>query len=519
MLLLVLGLLISGALAQIPDVSPKCLTCQATVATAQTIFGNGTDVAAVLKALDDFCKSEFNNNTNTEQICEDLMAQIVAIPESLIEGMESLAWPVPLGFCATIFQCHVRCCKTPYTPEQIHIGLTNDLSETTVMWTTLNITANNFVQYGLSANGLSNQADGTFETYTAAGWLGTLHRATMSGLKPATQYFYRVGSAVEGHWSPVLTFTTFPAAVASFNVAVLGDMAYDNQSDATVANLAAAVQAGAVDLVIHVGDISYADGFEPHWDNFFNKIQPIASRVPYMVCPGNHEFWYNFSAFKHRFDMPGVSSRGGSGDNMFYSWSLGPVYFISMNSETAVDTADISHKQQLWLAAELAALDRTVFPWVIVYHHRPLYCSNSGQSCTRPDSFGVLLRAQVEALYLKYKVDLVITGHVHDYERTYPMSQGNDHFPANLPEWSAAHSSSIGFATMAVSKSQLLWQYFAAGATPVLQDKFAMTKTVTAPGESAGFRPVSQLASATRNHPAGAVPRSMANMRMKPKMA
>jgi hypothetical protein len=41
--------------------------------------------------------------------------------------------------------------------------------------------------------------------------------------------------------------------------------------------------------VIHSGDISYADGYEPHWDDFFNKIQPIAASVPYMVSPGNHE--------------------------------------------------------------------------------------------------------------------------------------------------------------------------------------------------------------------------------------
>lgn len=31
------------------------------------------------------------------------------------------------------------------------------------------------------------------------------------------------------------------------------------------------------------GDISYADGYQLHWDMFMRKIEPIAAQVPYMV--------------------------------------------------------------------------------------------------------------------------------------------------------------------------------------------------------------------------------------------
>ena len=41
-------------------------------------------------------------------------------------------------------------------------------------------------------------------------------------------------------------------------------------------------------LVMHIGDISYADGEQHHWDLFMRKIEPIASAVPYMTCRGNH---------------------------------------------------------------------------------------------------------------------------------------------------------------------------------------------------------------------------------------
>jgi hypothetical protein len=45
-------------------------------------------------------------------------------------------------------------------------------------------------------------------------------------------------------------------------------------------------------LVLHVGDISYANGDPDIWDSFMDGIQPIASRVPYMVAIGNHEYGY-----------------------------------------------------------------------------------------------------------------------------------------------------------------------------------------------------------------------------------
>jgi phosphodiesterase/alkaline phosphatase D-like protein len=49
------------------------------------------------------------------------------------------------------------------------------------------------------------------------------------------------------------------------------------------------VASGRVDLVLHIGDISYATGFLAEWDQFLDIITPIASKVPYMTAIGNHE--------------------------------------------------------------------------------------------------------------------------------------------------------------------------------------------------------------------------------------
>lgn len=45
-------------------------------------------------------------------------------------------------------------------------------------------------------------------------------------------------------------------------------------------------------LILHIGDISYANGDPEIWDSFMDGIQPVASRVPYMVGIGNHEYGY-----------------------------------------------------------------------------------------------------------------------------------------------------------------------------------------------------------------------------------
>jgi hypothetical protein len=65
---------------------------------------------------------------------------------------------------------------------------------------------------------------------------------------------------------------------------------------------------------------------------------------------------------------------GGSGDNMYFSWSIGNVHFLSMNSETELDVGNFAEKEIEWLKADLAAVDRMVTPWLIANFHRPMYC-------------------------------------------------------------------------------------------------------------------------------------------------
>jgi hypothetical protein len=50
----------------------------------------------------------------------------------------------------------------------------------------------------------------------------------------------------------------------------------DFEANATIANIASLAQAGDIQGVVITGDISYADGYEPHWDRFFERAEVFA---------------------------------------------------------------------------------------------------------------------------------------------------------------------------------------------------------------------------------------------------
>lgn len=67
-------------------------------------------------------------------------------------------------------------------------------------------------------------------------------------------------------------------------------------------------------MVLHVGDISYANGRPEVWGAFMRAIEPAAQRVPYMVAVGNHEYDYH-----HEYDYDGREGGDPSGAAEPYS--------------------------------------------------------------------------------------------------------------------------------------------------------------------------------------------------------
>jgi len=74
-----------------------------------------------------------------------------------------------------------------------------------------------------------------------------------------------------------------------------------------------------------------------------------------------------------------------------------------------------AYEQVQWLQADLAAVNRTKTPWVIAIAHRPMYSTGTS-------SYQVNVRNSFQAAMLAGGVDLFFAGHIHWYERMYPIT-------------------------------------------------------------------------------------------------
>jgi hypothetical protein len=86
---------------------------------------------------------------------------------------------------------------------------------------------------------------------------------------------------------------------------------------------------------------------------------------------------------------------------------------VSLNSEVNFNpffNLDYILNMLEWLDNDLQKSAK----WKVVYMHRPLYCSKNNAACNE-DAKG--LRKMFESIFFKHKVDLVLTGHRHNYER------------------------------------------------------------------------------------------------------
>ena len=136
---------------------------------------------------------------------------------------------------------------------------------------------------------------------TTVGWRepGFVHSAVLTGLTPGRAYTYTVGD--DRGRSPAYTFTQPSATSFPFAISVVGDMGSDSLDGSSVERafppapnttrlIAADIDAGRSHAVLHVGDLSYAMGYESSWDillDLLSTANVIAPRVPYHVNQGS----------------------------------------------------------------------------------------------------------------------------------------------------------------------------------------------------------------------------------------
>ena len=311
-----------------------------------------------------------------------------------------------------------------FVPRGTHLSWTADpLSTRTATWFTDGEDAPpSFIEFGPVSAGMS-AADiasaplpGRAEASTSAtpGVASFTHKASAAGLDPALPMRYRVGSAQA--WSPVRVVRPTPTG-DEFRFCHFGDHGI-GRSSSTVLRAAAARQP---DFVLVAGDLSYANGDQPLWDEYVNALEAdYAASGILLTAPGNHEEEDNNGAtYRNRFACPGSTL---SPDGTFYSFDLGRCHFvISTGGCFATDGTLASEIAFLETDLAQAALRRAAgeIDFIIVAQHFTIWTDNEGRNPNNPTL--VLLQ---ENIFVRYGVDLLAVGHDHIYQRSKPMAFG-----------------------------------------------------------------------------------------------
>ena len=295
----------------------------------------------------------------------------------------------------------------------LQIGTPNS---TVVRWRT-NIATDSRVSYGTTQGSLTLNTGNSTQT--------TEHEVLLSGLSPATKYFYSVGSTTQvlaGNDSTHFVVTSPVAGSASpTRIWILGDSGTADANAQAVRN-AYLNFTGAThtNLFLMLGDNAYENGTDSEYQAAVFNMYPTTLRQS-VLWPtiGNHDTAQSANPpaslpYFAMFTLPANAEAGGiaSGTEKYYSFDYGNIHFICLDSMTSDRSA--TGPMATWLRADLASSTRQ---WTIAFWHHPPYSKGSHNSDT--ESNLVQMRQTFLPILEEAGVDLVLAGHSHSYERSF----------------------------------------------------------------------------------------------------
>lgn len=200
--------------------------------------------------------------------------------------------------------------------------------------------------------------------------------------------------------TPQLSGLFVKFAHADFNFDGVGDWGCNSNTKNTVTN----IQGKKPERVLGLGDYSYTST-ATCWLNTINPIKSITR-----INIGNHENDANEgnSQYMNAFGL----------SKQYYSFDYVNAHVLTMASELSFSKGSAQYN---FVENDLkTAAANPNIKWIIVNYHRVMYTSPntcSASTCEGSSS----LRDAYHPLFDKYRVDLVLQGHVHNYQRTYPL--------------------------------------------------------------------------------------------------
>jgi hypothetical protein len=348
------------------------------------------------------------------------------------------------------------------TPEQIHLTWGDDPTSTVyVSWASAAQAVNPRVEWRRKAEVATVNAIQRSYTDGMNGQTVFTYHAKLEGLDPDAEHHYSVTADNDraGAHPFSASFRTAPRGRAAFRFTSFGDLSTPVASwilsSPQSRHAVQAVERFAPLFHLLNGDLCYANmnpGSQPQvWADFGRNTQASASRRPWMPCPGNHEIEFNNGAlgldsYLTRFSLP---HNGTAFPGLWYRFRIGSALFISLSADDVIyqDSGAFvpgpmplrpapstgrspiepgtslyirgysQGAQTRWLEATLgeASKDPNI-DWIIVQMHQDAMSSSKyGNGSDKG------IREAWLPLFDRYGVDLVLCGHDHDYERSWPV--------------------------------------------------------------------------------------------------
>lgn len=275
------------------------------------------------------------------------------------------------------------------------------------------------VRYGTAPSSLTGTMD--------EGSAQTDHVVQLTGLTPATRYYYSVGSALDtlvgGDAEHTFRTSPTPGTATDTRIWVVGDCGRGNQFQMDVRDAYYAWTGSRTpDLCLQLGDNAYNSGTDSEYQTGFYNIYPTTFRkMPLWSTLGNHDANNGSTSptasfpYFDMFTFPTNGECGGvpSGTERYYSFDYGNIHFICLDSQSTLANSSPTAPQTVWLQSDLASNTKT---WTIAFFHHPPYTKGSHNSDT--ESQLITMRQVYAPILEDGGVDLVLTGHSHSYERS-----------------------------------------------------------------------------------------------------
>ncbi|QMU27627.1 purple acid phosphatase family protein [Adhaeribacter radiodurans] len=229
------------------------------------------------------------------------------------------------------------------------------------------------------------------------------HHVNFTKLKPNTLYAYRVGDGT--YWSEWYQYKTANNQPEPFSFIYLGDAQNELFSLWSRTIRAAYASAPQAKFMVHTGDLINHAETDAEWQEWFAAGSFIHATIPSLPCPGNHEYTRTLAIptltrlWQPQFTLPANGVKGLEDTNYYVDYQNARI--ISLNSMMHVPA------QADWLEK---VLQHNPQPWTFVFFHYPVF-STSGRSEINN------LAKYWKPIFDKYKVDLVMQGHEHNYAR------------------------------------------------------------------------------------------------------